>query len=354
MVEDSLDEQLVGMIVPGTGEADEEARSRQASADDVEFRQVTEAVLRECIVNLARIKEAVAHSVERPREAQAIEQIPQLVKGITAGLLMLGKSRAAEIMDGIDQVLARFVHSDGMTLPQDAIDRFADAIVAVEYYMETLQAGRTDPWYMLDNAEACLRFLAQAEPVARADTFAASGPDHSRTVVIESGAQTFALPTQHEPTAVLDPDSREGRIAAAVRSSGASWGDASGRRGTPSPPGIASGTAAPAQVAADPDEVPREAATLEAATPEAAATDATRDRPAATQASASPPADGAVAVPPVLVVPEDREIDPEFIEIFIEEAKEEIARLRELCPRWDMNPQDHEALVILRRSFHTL
>ena len=43
--------------------------------------------------------------------------------------------------------------------------RLADAIVSVEYYMETLQAGRSDPWYMLDNAEIALRAVdAQPAP----------------------------------------------------------------------------------------------------------------------------------------------------------------------------------------------
>ena len=118
---------------------------------------MTEAVLRECIVNMARIKEAIAHSLDKPREGTAVDQIPQLMRGITAGLLMLGKTRVVEIMEGIDKALHSFVRSDGMTLPQEAVDRLADAIVAVEYYMETIQAGRTDPWYMLDNAETCLR-----------------------------------------------------------------------------------------------------------------------------------------------------------------------------------------------------
>src|SRR5262249_4604277 len=133
--------------------------------------------------------------------------IPQLMSGITAGLLMLGKTRVVEIMEGINGALRQFVGSDGMTLPQEAVDRLADAIVAVEYYMETLQAGRADPWYMLDNAETCLRFLAEVQPVPRIETFAAHPSDHTRTVVIESTSQTFALPTEHEPTAVLDPAS---------------------------------------------------------------------------------------------------------------------------------------------------
>ncbi len=45
------------------------------------------------------------------------------------------------------------------------LDRLADAIVSVEYYMETLQAGRTDPWYMLDNAGAhWLRSMRSRRP----------------------------------------------------------------------------------------------------------------------------------------------------------------------------------------------
>ncbi|HEY6642389.1 Hpt domain-containing protein [Povalibacter sp.] len=283
-VEDSLDEQLVGMIVP-SGEPS--APAKPASPDDIEFRQVTEAVLRECIVNMARIKEAIAQSMDRTREGQTIDQIPALVRGITAGLLMLGKTRAAEIMEGIDKALSQFVRSDGMTLPPDAVDRLADGIVAVEYYMETIQAGRTDPWYMLDNAEACLEYLSETQPVPIGEAFPAA-TDHAHTVVLEPLSQTVAAPTEQERTAVLD------RVPQL----------------TP---------------------VPRPAPAPVAAAPQAPA-----------------------VVPPAMVRPTDRDIDPEFLELFIEEAKDEIARLEKFFPMWDQNPQDLDSLVNVRRSFHTL
>ncbi|AMN45796.1 type IV pili sensor histidine kinase and response regulator [Steroidobacter denitrificans] len=287
-VEDSLDEQLVGMIVPSTGAQTTSASDTADGPDEIEFRQVTEAVLRECIVNLARIKEAVALLVEKPREAQAIDQIPQLTRGIIAGLLMLGKTRAVETMEGINRMLGRFVRSDGLTLPQEAMDRLADAVVAVEYYMETLQAGRADPWYMLDNAETCLRFLADAQPIEHVETDDSGLADPARTIVIESNAQTFALPTQHEPTAVL------ASMPAVSRD-----GSASRRPESPS-------------------ELDQS------------------------------------ALPAAIVMPREGDIDPEFLELFIEEAKDEIGHLRELFPRWDENPQDLEALINVRRSFHTL
>jgi chemosensory pili system protein ChpA (sensor histidine kinase/response regulator) len=286
-VEDSLDEQLVGMIIPS--DDPNPTPQKPITSDDVEFRQVTEAVLRECIVNMARIKEAIALSMEKPREGQVIDQIPQLVRGITAGLLMLNKPRVVEIMDGIDKALSQFVRSDGMTLPPEAVDRLADAIVAVEYYMETIQAGRTDPWYMLDNAETCLRYLAETQPVPRLEGMALA--DHTRTIVIEPLSQTVAAPTEHERTAVLD---RQPSISPAIT-----------------------------QVAT------------------------------ASPLAESPVPGAPVAAPPAVAASE-RPIDPEFLELFIEEAKDEIAKLNQYFPQWDENPQNQEALTHVRRSFHTL
>src|SRR5271157_407053 len=55
-IEDSLDDQLVRLILPHAAGA---AAPEAAADQDFDFRQVSEAVLRECIVNLARIKEAI-------------------------------------------------------------------------------------------------------------------------------------------------------------------------------------------------------------------------------------------------------------------------------------------------------
>ena len=46
--------------------------------------------------------------------------------------------------------------------------------------------------------------------------------------------------------------------------------------------------------------------------------------------------------------------DPEFIEVFLEEARGELAAVREQLLRWQENLQDHDALAIVRRAFHTL
>ena len=59
-------------------------------------------------------------------------------------------------------------------------------MVSLEYYMETLQAGRRDPWYMLDNAQTCLQTLSQM-PKRVVPTVPPLGP--------EAYAATVLLPT---------------------------------------------------------------------------------------------------------------------------------------------------------------
>ncbi|HLG53276.1 MAG TPA: Hpt domain-containing protein [Steroidobacteraceae bacterium] len=154
-IEDGLDDALVRLIMPPGAPAPD-------TDSDPEFRHVTEAVLRECIVNLARIKELLGASLDPISDAAGADAAPVLARGITAGLLLLGRNRAMEVMRRIGLHVADVVRPGAGPRSDEFIDRLADAIVGIEYYMETLQAGRSDPWYMLDNAERCLAVLDQS------------------------------------------------------------------------------------------------------------------------------------------------------------------------------------------------
>src|SRR6185312_11748764 len=142
-VEDHLDAQLVGMILPRKKPSEAEGESV-----DQDFQQVQSAVLRECVVNLARVKEYIAQNVSGTLDTAGFDNWPELMRGIKAGLLMLGKTRAVEIVEELSQHLRQVMQPGGTSLAPEYLDRLADAIVSVEYYIETLQAGRSDPWYM--------------------------------------------------------------------------------------------------------------------------------------------------------------------------------------------------------------
>ena len=258
-VEDKLDDQLVGMILPKTAVPGRD--------EDAEFQQVQSAVLRECILNLARIKEAVSQAVIGALDAAGLDSWQELMRGLKAGLLMLGKTRAVDIVESIGVQLRRVMQPGGRQLSLGSLDRLADSIVSVEYYMETLQAGRSDPWYMLDNAENSLRVLA-AEPLPVVPTVEALGSgSFARTVQLARAEEEPETPhrlTQTQPVLPILP-ARE-----------------------------------PASVAFADTE------------------------------------------------------DPELLKLFIEEAREELQKIGHCFHDWEQNPLDREALVTVRRSFHTL
>lgn len=62
----------------------------------------------------------------------------------------------------------------------------------------------------------------------------------------------------------------------------------------------------------------------------------------------------AEAAEPEDVEDDDSVIDDEIIEIFVEEAAEVLATLDDYVPRWAANLADEDAMVTVRRAFHTL
>ena len=148
-------------------------------------------MLRECILNLARIKESITQNVGGTLDAAGLDSWHELMRGMKAGLLMLGKSRAVDVIEAITTQLKRVMQPGARALPVGFMDRLADAIVSVEYYMETLQAGRSDPWYMLDNAQACVQALEQQQTPAVPTVPAMDPAAFAKTVQISTVGGTI-------------------------------------------------------------------------------------------------------------------------------------------------------------------
>ncbi|NIA26572.1 MAG: hypothetical protein GWP02_00840, partial [Desulfobulbaceae bacterium] len=265
-VEDRLDQQLIRLIAP-TPDGGEGADGDLPPQEQADYQKVAESVMRECIINLARIKETVGQSLASQAPSQGLDSVPSLIRGIKAGLMMLNKTRAMEVVDRVGSLIALTLTGAGVArLTQKEMDRLADAIVSIEYYMETVKAGRSEPWYMLDNAEACLSVLRDVEQ--RLMEEARAEPDLAHTQKLSSA-----------------------EIAAQV---------------------------------------------AEMAAAEQAKMQATE------------------VIPLPVVAPDAEYLDPELLELFIEEAKEEVASIKRRLPAWQDAPGDMETLITVRRSFHTL
>ncbi|WP_260294297.1 Hpt domain-containing protein [Sedimenticola hydrogenitrophicus] len=108
---------------------------------------------------------------------------------------------------------------------------------------------------------------------------------------------------------------------------------------------------------ADSDAPPVLEETPEPASVTAPVTDSTAVEEAVESLAAGEPEAAPEAAPaptPSADKPALEDIDAEILEIFVEEAEEELAAIQEYLPRWCNNRDDRDALTTFRRSFHTL
>ncbi|MEL7312195.1 MAG: Hpt domain-containing protein [Pseudomonadota bacterium] len=257
-VESSLERHLTQMVAPDDEGATETPEAVASSASAEDLVDVRKALMRECIVNLARIKDTLTQTMEGRVDAVAIDAVPALNEGITSGFRMLELDRAADLFARLASFIRVFLNAANHTLASDHQDRLADALVSIEYYMETIAANRKEPGYMLDNAETCLLILDDVRKKLEAP-------------VTDIGAAT--------------------------------------------------------QVTTAPDFAAADNATI---------------------------ADGTEVIQSPVVTDDTSAIDPELLELFIEEAKDEVRNIRQLLPKWKSDTSDMDALITVRRSFHTL
>ncbi len=249
-VEDALDRELVRAVMPG----DDAEAADGAAESDGQQRQVTQAVMGECTVNLAKVKEAVIQLVDHPADTRPLEQAKPQLRGITAGLLMLGKTKAVSVVERIGGVIAH--------------------------------AARR-------RHEASARILSSGSPT-RSSASSTTWRPSARGAAIPGTCSTTRT--------VVSICSR--RCRSRNRHRAACAGD--GRRSA------------------------------------CACCSAACRRPRSRRA------------PPSVMQVEEGRSDPELVEVFIEEAKEEIASIERNLPLWIRDRANSEALITTRRSFHTL
>src|SRR5688572_31106985 len=132
-VEDALDRELIRAVIPG-----DDTESPEGATAETQRRQVTQAVMGECTVNLAKVKEAVIQLVDNPADTRPLEHVKPQLRGITAGLLMLNKTKAVSVVERVGTVIGTRL-AVGTKLRPEYLERLADAIVSVEYYLETVR-----------------------------------------------------------------------------------------------------------------------------------------------------------------------------------------------------------------------
>ena len=329
VVESSLDGMVSGEL--SAAELAEESETGRSVLPEAEFVQVKGAVAEEAIRDMARAKDAILAFIENSEDFSSLEEAAGLFRQIKGGLLLLNESRAAGLLEAVTGYV-----EDSMLkahrVPEEAhLDHLADAISGIEYYLENLVDRKVESGGILDVVQASVDALGRGGEVipfqrGQESTTGEQAPEFGLPA---EGAEEFDL-SQLEISDFADLGEHEkleiepypGLEEAPAEEAGTESAEAQEE---------------PAGMAEAPGE---EAEEEEVAEPAAEAP----VREAVAEAPFESPY-------PVL---EGEDIDDEILEIFQEEAEEEVANIRELMPRWLENEEDQEALTEARRSFHTI
>ncbi|HED15395.1 MAG TPA: response regulator [Gammaproteobacteria bacterium] len=331
---------------PGA-EADEAAQKPDEqtahSLPEVELRQIQEAVLKEVCKELSIAKESIVSFIDSPWDHSLLVSVPHQFNQARGAILVVGLTEPARILQVINNYLVTEILEPRVQPEYEVLDIFADAIASVEYYLESLLERRPNIDFLLNVANESLAKLGYEE--TREQEPPISGEEDSLEIAL-SGEQTMRLKqasdaadqTGEFETLDLDvagegvgEDLHEFDPDASGMFDLSALGDETGV--TPRPPELGQ----EASGIFDLNEIEQE--TINAETkPEI--TDIEQDKLSATQESKA--------------VSLLDDIDEDIIDIFIEEAEEELAVLQELLPQWSEDNDNHEALSRMRRSFHTL
>ena len=291
-----------------------------------EARHILTALMQEAIGNTGKVKESIVAFIESGWQHAELDEVPSLMDQVAGAMRMLSAGRSADVAEGIGRFVANELLVDRRVPGNQQMDHLADALSALDYYLEAAREHRGGLEHILDVAEHSLGALGywplpnarqrveRDEPAVETSKRAGPGkvaPDLSESVSLAAGEDLDSLFIgSSEPMAEASHDLAGLRLAQTeplATQADAGGDDDSGDDGEWIEEEIV-------------EQVP--------------VADAL-----AGSAGFQLSTDG---------------IDDDIREIFLEEMQEEIDNLIAAERTWLVDTQQLPALIPIRRSFHTL
>jgi len=291
---------------------------------------VVTTLMQEAIGNTGRVKDAIVAFVESGWEHDRLASAPPLMNEVAGAMRMLSSPRPAELAQGVGRFIGYELLDDRRVPSGAQMDHLADALAALEYYLEAAREHRGGLEHILDVAEHSLGLLGYwpvpsaraasetAVVVPQAEAPASHGFDHeqhpdlSESVSVLPGTDLGHLFVGETQPHVAPAHNLDGLRLAQTEATA---------------PATLEGHEADQP---DGDWLEIEEEVFEQMP--------VRDALAA-NTSFNVNAEG---------------IDDDIREIFLEEMQEEIDNLRAAEKVWLVDPTQTPSLISIRRSFHTL
>jgi chemosensory pili system protein ChpA (sensor histidine kinase/response regulator) len=282
-----------------------------------EARNILASLMQEAIANAAKVKDAIVAFVEAGWDHAQLHGTPALMDEVAGAMRMLSAPRPSELAEGIGRFIGNEMLVDRRVPGSAQMDHLADALAALEYYLEAAREHRGGLEHILDVAEHSLGSLGYWPlPAARAAV--------PYEAPVPTVAEEPAEPSLSEPVSLAGGEGLEDLVV---------------------------GGSEPLQPAA------HELAGLRLAQTEpldasSGGTDEDGEWVEEEVLEEMPVADALAGNAGFQLGTEG--IDDDIREIFLEEMQEEIDNLRSAEKAWLADPAQLAALTPIRRSFHTL
>ncbi|HET6546429.1 MAG TPA: Hpt domain-containing protein, partial [Rhodanobacteraceae bacterium] len=159
-IEASLDDHIALLGAGG----EESTGSTPLDLPRTEVRKILDTLMREAAVNIQQAKYDIIAFIEAPWDHAKVEAIPQLLEEIAGALRMLDFEQAAQLMGAI----VRFVEVELLRrrrVPSaEQMDKLADALASIEYYLEATREQRGGREKILDVTRRSLERLGYWPP----------------------------------------------------------------------------------------------------------------------------------------------------------------------------------------------
>ncbi|MCC7254297.1 MAG: Hpt domain-containing protein, partial [Dokdonella sp.] len=343
-VEASLDDHIERL---GEAPGEEEAAG-ELTLPKAESRRVLEALIREASVNLQQAKQDIIAFVESPWDHARVVRIPELLDQIAGALRMLDLADAGALVTAVVHFVRTelLIHRRVPTTEQ--MDKLADALTAIEYYLEATREHRRNREAILDVARDSLQGLGYwplsvAEARAAETSNLASIPQ--ATLVRPEAAlerSDARADVAAKPHIVVSPEPQPVVPMPIVEVlPGKDLGD------------LVVGQTRPLEPESH-DVTGLKLSPTEPSAPTPAASEEDGNWVDVEEEVEEPVAAKVEYLPVGFTAKAGDEIDDDIREIFLEEVSEEISNLTQQVPHWKADTANLDQLTPIRRSFHTL
>ncbi|WP_296277397.1 Hpt domain-containing protein [Pseudomonas sp. UBA7530] len=392
---------LAGMVGPS-----DDSPNEQSHLPTTDVAQIHQLVIKEARNGLEQAKDAIIEFIASQWNHEHLARVPELLTQVRGGLAMIPLQRAADLLNACNRYIQEQLLARKAVPNWQSLDTLADAITSVEYYLERLAEDHGSQGdLILDVAEESLETLgyplnekpsildrvepqeeslapladplqeiellgaedeqleeplAELEPAFEldepADDVVAELPALDDEPELPSANETvdtftFELDELEELPALQSEETVAAPLLDAEPESALELEELSLEQLAETPQWdeleLADLELPEVELPSAPEVTP------EVDSPALEKPLSMADVMAAPVQAINPPA---ADVPPSLLPPpaDEEPVDEELLEVFIEEAGEVLETIAEYLPQWQADTANKDALIEVRRAFHTL